>query len=101
MCFSFAPSAFRSPLSIIMHHHSTWHLRNFPNVMEPSSAFPCHSYLLPAMSLTSRTPSRLLRTLTLELRLRARLVSLGSCGLSPLARANKLSMSVKLMTPVK
>lgn len=49
----------------------------------------------------SLIPSKLLLTLTLELRRLARLVSFGSCGLSPLARANKLRMSVRLTTPVR
>lgn len=53
---------------------------------------------MPAISLI---PSKLLLTLTLELRRLARLVSFGSCGLSPLARANKFRISVRLTTPVR
>lgn len=45
--------------------------------------------------------SKLLLTLTLELLRLARLVSFGSCGLNPLARANKFKMSVRLTTPVR
>lgn len=67
----------------------------FQSFSEPNSR---QFYLFPAIS---RTPSKLLLTLTLELRRLARLVSFGSCGLSPLARANRFSTSVRLTTPVR
>lgn len=50
--------------------------------------------------LSLRLLSMLRRMLELLLRLRARRASSGSCGLSPLARANRLRMSVRLMTPL-
>lgn len=52
---------------------------------------------------SSRPISPLFRTLTLELLLRLRRlrVSAGSAGLKPLARAYRLSTSVKLTTPTK
>lgn len=45
--------------------------------------------------------SMLLLKLALLLRRRCLLVSFGSCGLNPLARANRLRISVRLTTPVK
>lgn len=50
-------------------------------------------------TLPLRELSKLFRTLLLELRLRALRVSSGSCGLSPLAFANRFRTSVKLTTP--
>lgn len=46
-------------------------------------------------------PSRLLRTLELELRRLAFLTSSGSAGFRPLARANRFMTSVSVMTPTK
>lgn len=66
-----------------------------PNLFSPECP---PFYRFPAMSLM---PSKLLLTLTLELRRLARLVSFGSCGLRPLARANRFRTSVRLTTPVR
>ena len=51
-------------------------------------------------TLSLRELSMLVRILLELLRLLARRASSGSCGFNPLARANALRMSVKLITPL-